>query len=102
MYKIFDCFNPVTLERRPWLVRVVERDEAYGLNDCLTYKEFDPAVEFHDMARGLDNAQFVSRYYLSTLRGRDGGLCLYGSESAWNVDADSMRKVRAWLREEQE
>lgn len=62
-------------------------------------------VEFYDgRYQHTKHGQFVSRYYLSTLLGRDpyssrvtGGLSLCGGEASWQLDAASMQLVVAWL-----
>ena len=75
--------------------RIIYKGDKYGLNDCLTYKEDkSPLVEFYVNGmdiNGKDYKQFVSRYYLSTLEGKETGdwldttpatetgLCLCGS-----------------------
>lgn len=64
----------------------------------------EPVVEFYDLryrnVRGFtSDGQFVSRYNLSSLDGRDEryGLDLQGDVSDWTIDAATMRTVTAWL-----
>ncbi len=52
--------------------RIIYKGDKYGLNDCLTYDgKGTPLVEFYLL--GKDYKQFVSRYYLSTLEGKETG-----------------------------
>lgn len=87
----------------PFNVRIVRKGDRYGLDDKLVHDKADPMVEFFD-ARHMHTprGQFVSRYYLSTLRERevDRGLNLYGGEPEWYLDASAMREVHAWLDRE--
>lgn len=88
---------------RMLLVRLVRKDERYGLNDCLVHDREDPLVEFYDLTyanrRGFgERGQFVSSYYASTLLASGGGIDLYGGEPAWQVSAEAMADVRAWVR----
>jgi len=74
----------------------------------------EPMVEFYDAryrnVRGFTpDGQFISRYYLETLLGRDEhqplgagkirryGLDLPGDVPNWTIDAATMRLVVAWL-----
>jgi len=66
----------------------------------------EPMVEFYDAryrnVRGFTpDGQFVSRYYLESLVGRDRryGLDLQGDVSDWTIDASTMLSVILWLRE---
>jgi len=66
----------------------------------------EPLVEFYDLryhnVRGFTpDGQFVSRYYLESLVGRDRryGLDLQGDVSDWTIDASTMLSVILWLRE---
>jgi hypothetical protein len=76
-------------------VVVVAEGDAYGLNDCKTHGEEDPLVEFYDARYPhTEHGQFVSRYCLSTLLGKDGfsspvrnaGLNLDGGVDDWSID----------------
>ena len=80
-------------------VRVVRSGDRYGLNFCLTHDKDEPLVEFCDSRYPhTKHGQFVSRYYLSTiLEMGDTGLCLDGGEPEWEVSAEDMAAVRAWL-----
>jgi len=93
-------------ENRPFRMRLVPEGERYGREDCLTHDEVDPLVEFYDASQDPEKfgerGQFVARYYLSTLRERDGalGLCLDGGIPSWSVDAAFMTQVVRWLESE--
>lgn len=86
-------------------VRIVFKGDKYGLRDCLTHEFEDPLVEFYDTQFDFTpHGQFVTRYYASTLLGLDawgrttGGLVLdYGVES-WVIDAESMDRIRDFVR----
>jgi len=90
--------NTALLAGDRWLVRVVKRDDRYGLNDCLVHDEDDPLVEFYDAEyRGSGEGrefgprgQFVARYYWSTLckRPRGLGLDLLSYEPKWKLEWD--------------
>jgi len=69
-------------------------------------EQTEPQVEFYDLryrnVRGFTpDGQFVSRYYLETLVGRDRryGLDLQGDVSDWTIDASTMVSVILWLRD---
>ena len=90
---------------RVFCVRLVREGVTYGRDRCLTHAKEDPLVEFYDTKyagkKGFDPlGQFVSRYYLSTLQGRDHrlGLALHGREPAWSVPARAMTYVMQWLK----
>tara|TARA_R100001530_G_scaffold129690_1_gene100157 strand:- start:253 stop:579 length:327 start_codon:yes stop_codon:yes gene_type:complete len=92
-------------------VRMVNKGEAYGRDNCLTHDKDDALVEFYD-ARHMhtDHGQFVSRYYASTLTGDSDfsfnkgeyphGLNLEGSVEAWSVTGENMIDVISWIKEQ--
>lgn len=104
-----------TLGERTFAVRYVPAGARYGLGNRLTTDQ--PLVEFYDTTYADDTAdtdqhgfgplgQFVSRYHPTSLLGEDhsmtggvGGLLLDGAFREWSVDAESMEKVREWVRE---
>lgn len=86
-------------------VRILRAGDAYGVTGMLTADR--EMVEFYDTRYPhTQYGQFVSRYYVSTILGRDtygngkGGLDLMGYEPAWKIDAAAMYVVRLWLRHE--
>ena len=81
-----------------WAVRIVELNDKYGLNDCLT-NTGSPLVEFFDTRYEITNwGQFVSRYYLSTLvEGQSDRLCLDGGNHEWNIYGPCYRRILYWL-----
>lgn len=106
--KVFDAETGMQ-----WLVRVVRMGESYGqfndgkfavLHDDSKCAIREPLVEFYDL-RGNEEpfgAQFVSRYYISTLIKsyyQDGprGLCLEDGVPSWSVSAMAMAEVVVWL-----
>jgi hypothetical protein len=103
---------------RVFNVRLVRRGDRYGLNDCLVHDKDDPLVEFWDATYELDPrftlglGQFVSRYFLGTLTGKDGysghdrrvqprGIALCGHVPEWTVTSgnvvDAIAAVEAAL-----
>jgi hypothetical protein len=91
---------------QPWTIRVIDKGDKYGLEDCLTHEDEEPIVEFYDADNehtidepsGIMLGQFVSRYYISTIAdGQRGGLDLMGYEPKWKMDAPVMDSVRSYL-----
>ena len=92
----------------PWVVRMVEMGEKYGLDDCLTHNEEDALVEFYDARYPHDklgkdlSGQFVSRYYVSTLLEEpdkyEDGLQLDGGTPEWQVSQKNMDEVIGCIR----
>ena len=81
-----------------WAVRIVEKGDKYGLDDCLD-NDGKPLVEFYDTRyEHTDFGQFVSRYLIATLLGGDGGLNLDGCEPEWTIHRPCMNRILAWLR----
>ena len=61
-----------------------------------TWDKQEDGVTFFDMTGGMGTP---GTYYVKTiLDGDEGGLCLQGGCPAWDIDANAMSKVRAWLR----
>ena len=88
-------------DRLTWAVRVVQKGEFYGLQNCLTHETNEPLVEFYDTRYPFSNlGQFVSRYNISTLVGTHPyghGLCLNGGVPDWNISDDCFGKIQDWL-----
>lgn len=81
-----------------WAVRIVEKGDKYGLNDCLD-NDGKPLVEFYDTRyEHTDLGQFVSRYLLGTLADGEGGLNLYGGVTDWYINDPCGNRIRDWLR----
>lgn len=81
-----------------WLIRLVEPGDNYGFNFCLTNNDEEPYVEFYDTRYGhTDFGQFVGRYYMSTIMEHEGGLCLDGEVSDWQVSGKLIKRVKKWL-----
>jgi len=91
--------NITGIDGRPFEIRIIREGDKYGRDNCLTHEDPRPMVEFWDMKHN----QFVSRYYVDTLLGRDGyvrghgALNLDGREPVWTIDAVQMAKVRSEL-----
>jgi|TARA_B110001454_G_scaffold12048_1_gene11092 hypothetical protein len=91
---------------QPWTIRIIDKGDKYGLDDCLTHENEEPTVEFYDADNehtidkpsGIMLGQFVSRYYISTIAdGGSGGLDLMGYEPKWKMNALVMDSVRSYL-----
>ena len=93
---------------RMFNVRIVREGDRYGLDDCLTHNGA-PMVEFYDAsqdpAKFGERGQFVSRYYVDTLTGRDGfgrdirnghALNLHGGVEAWTLDPWAAAQAVDW------
>lgn len=83
---------------RPFAVRAILNGDRFGVNQSLTH-EGAPMLEFFDSThkdatRFAPLGQFVSRYYLSTLKEVEAGrgVNLYGGESAWTISAAALEK----------
>ena len=80
-----------------WAVRIVEKEDKYGLDDCLV-NEGKPLVEFYDTRyEHTDLGQLVSRYFIDTLIDGEGGLYLDGCEPEWTIHRPCMNRIRDWL-----
>ena len=81
-----------------WAVRIVEKGDKYGLDDCMD-NDGTPLVEFYDTRyEHTDLGQFVSRYFIDTLTRGEGGLNLDGCEPEWTIHRPCMHRIRDWLR----
>ena len=63
-------------------------------------KDDEPVVAFYDsrhFAHENGVGQFVSAYYVSTIRNHSGGLNLDGGVPAWEISARNMRQIHDWL-----
>lgn len=115
MIPLYRAENPST--GIPFNVRVIQTGDAYGRNNELVYEGDDPMVEFFDARYNFDKTpdgedlgQFVSRYYLSTLEGKDEfstispihdgtGIDLQGGVDDWVVDSEYIRGLSKFLSE---
>jgi hypothetical protein len=82
-------------------VRMVFKNEGYGIDDSVIHDKDRPLVEFYDNRHGTGRGQFVSRYYASTLmesENRDCGLSLHGGVPEWTVSAEEMVAVRKYIK----
>lgn len=90
-----------------WTARILRSGDAYGLNNCLLWDSDKPGVEFYDR-RYPHTAlgQFVTRYYVDTLLGRDEwgsdirkgpGLSMQSDIPDWSLNSKSCRVVGDWL-----
>ena len=88
--------------QNPFTVRIVNKGDAYGRDNCLTHSG-EPMAEFYD-ARYPHTplGQFVSRYYVSTLVADRAKLCevgldLQGDVPDWKVSPEAMTNVFTFL-----
>ncbi|KZX85192.1 hypothetical protein A3715_17335 [Oleiphilus sp. HI0009] len=97
------------LEISKFTVRIVRKDDLYGLNFCLKHTEDEAFIEFYDKRFKEDNrgpdariGQFISRYYLGTLLDEcnGSGLCLAGGVKEWNVDKADISLILKWAKRE--
>tara|TARA_Y100001949_G_C15963766_1_gene320536 strand:+ start:591 stop:983 length:393 start_codon:yes stop_codon:yes gene_type:complete len=104
MNKIIKVFDN---ERgQPWTIRIVDKGDNYGREDCLTNDKNEPLVEFYDadhphsidVESGTILGQFVSRYNFSTIADSTGGIDLMGYEPKWKMDYLALNSVRAHLK----
>lgn len=78
--------------------KIIPTGGAYGRDDCLT-NGGAPLIEFYDPRyQRTPHGLFITRYSVSTIMDHTGGLCLYGGEPDWYVNADDMAEIRAWLQ----
>jgi len=91
---------------QPWTIRIIDKGDAYGRDDCLIHDNDEPTIEFYDGDNLFDKqesdgtmlGQFVSRYYISTIAdGGRGGMDLMGYEPKWKIDNLMMDSVRAYV-----
>ena len=92
-----------------FLARIVKVGDRYGRDMCLV-NDTRAMIEFYDTRHSFDRdpagemlGQFVSRYYVGTLRnsldrrGEVTGLCLDGGVPDWTLDATAMAVVHGFL-----
>lgn len=86
------------------VARLLREGDRYGLNDCLTWEEKEPGIEFYDgRYPHTPRGQFVSRYYLETLlesvQKGNRGLCLDGGVAAWALNPGELAGAVQWARD---
>lgn len=85
-------------------VRIVNKGDAYGRDDCLIHDDDVCMVEFYDSkaepAKFGKRGQFVSRYFFTTLLASDfsHGLQLDGGIPQWSISTQGMRDVKRYIR----
>lgn len=83
----------------PFNVRIVKKDENYGMSNSLTHTDDDPLVEFYDARYPFTEfGQFVSRYFASTLLKHNNGLCLDGYVPTWYITDKNMEDVKTFIK----
>lgn len=108
MQKTFDG-TPLAMIRNtktgiPFTMRLVRTGDGYGRNLDTIHTMAEPLVEFYDARfkfdgeRGAEFGQFVSRYYLKTLRAHGWRpLILDGGVPAWRIDESGLSLACAIL-----
>ena len=82
-------------------VRIVKKGEPYGRNDSLTAKH--DMVEFYDSRypdpsmSGGGYGQFVSSYYIDTIKNCQTGINLNGGVDAWHVSKGNIDEIKAFI-----
>ena len=85
----------MTASIEKFTVRFVNKGDTYGRDFCLTHDKDEPLIEFYDARYPhTEFGQFVSSYYVETLRGHTGGLILDGGIPEWTVSASGMKQVQ--------
>ena len=89
----------------PFIIRLIEKGDNYGLDFCLTHNEEKNLVEFYDaryphtqITKDISGQFTGGRYYVETLLEDENklsknGLCLHGGVDRWNVDSNTMKQV---------
>jgi len=85
----------MTASIEKYTIRFVNKGEKYGLQFCLTHDKDEPMIESYDARYPhTEFGQFVTRYYVQTLRDHEGGLDLHGGVPEWKVSAAGMQQVK--------
>lgn len=86
------------------VAKLLREGDRYGLNNCLTWQQADPGIEFFDgRYPHTPCGQFVSRYYLKTLlesvQKSNRGICLDGGVPDWALAGVEFVDVVLWARD---
>lgn len=93
------------LDGIPFVAKIIETGDRYGLNGCLKHNQEEPLVEFYDGRSTFDEpeGQFISHYYVSTLLerpfGDPRGLLLDTGSKDWVLSISEIQLVSFWLRQ---
>lgn len=87
-----------------WLVVLVRIGQRYGRHEEQTGLRYfvasEPMVEFWDTRHDHDrdhHAQFVSRYFATSILNCSGGITLDTGSGDWWIGPDVLKRVQAWL-----
>ena len=85
-----------------WIVVLLKKGDKFGntLSSCIdkeTVLFYDSSVDWSKQE--YPYGQYVTSYYLETLLGHNGRLCLDTSVSAWYVSAEDMNCIKNWLKQ---
>ena len=100
-----NTFDFLNFRGVPLWVRLVRDGERYG-QDGVLVNQGETLVEFYDARWDFEKwlgkrGQYVSRYYLSTLREHGArGLALDAGFPDWSVTAAEMSAILAWIGEQ--
>lgn len=102
-YRILPKQTKATFKVGKWTIKVVPSGDASRRNTGHADLDSDSIVQFYDNSQSKEafgeDGQFVSSYYLQTLREhKGGGLCLDGGIPAWTVSAEDYAVVRKYLK----
>lgn len=91
-----------SVSQQTWVIRLIRKGDAYGLNDKLTHDHALPMVEFFRHEQGNEDKRFfVSRYYVETLlKSNANGIQLEGRDPAFTLHDPAYADVLQWLREQ--
>lgn len=88
-----------------WLVVLVRPGQRYGRHEAETGQRYfvarEPIVEFWDTRHDHDrehHAQFVSRYFATTIFDCSGGITLDTGSKDWWVGRELVERIQSWLR----
>ena len=70
-----------------WRVRIREKGDPWGRDNCLIHEHLEPVVEIYD------GEQLAGSYYLSTFLEIKGGLDMCFDIPEWTLTADEVQRV---------
>ena len=85
-------------KNKEFKIKLIQKGDNYGLDNCLTHFDVDPMIEFWD----VKTDQFISRYFLSTLKENqyDGcGITLCGDIPEWSVSYENKKDAIIFAEE---
>jgi hypothetical protein len=103
--KIGKLFFVENEEGRQFSVRILEKGDKYGYQDCCVWENVGLGIEFYDATYAFIEGfypigQFVARYFVETLLGHTNGLVLDAQEDVWKISALNMLAIQSWLKKQ--